>query len=277
MIFILGKFFAYVLIGLVIGCNSYEKETCKKGLPEKQYDFLTDIKKPLTYDYLEIIVDFRQFGAYSKNLWLKKPENLKVVYASLKQIGLKRFISEEEFNRPLFTDHWAETCWANKSLSQITENLIQSYSDTTEVDKYYKEFWQRRRADENETVVLQILTDIKLTYDPETSTEDLNWKSEPIIKSLLEFEVRLKESDSLTAKNTVIEYFNYLKSIHLFSSASNLIHYENNLLIDQFERQDPDFVELINQIETDTINCEDYWNWRYSAGWYTEVYDYGPL
>jgi hypothetical protein len=269
------KLFTIILIGLLFGCES-EKETCKKGLPEKHYDFLTDIKRQANFDYLEAIVDFRQFGAYSKNHWLRKPENLKKVYASLKQIGLKRFISEEEFKKPLFTDHWAETSWANKSLNQIANNLIKSYSDTTGIDKYYVEFWNRRKADNNDSIVLQILTDIKNTYESDTNTEKLNWKSDSTIKGLLEFEIVLKESDSLTSKKNLIDYHEYLKSIGLHSSANNLIRYENELVIGEFERQDDDFVELINLIETDSVNCEKYWNWRYEAEWFTEIYDYGP-
>lgn len=96
---------------------------------------------------------------------------MKKVYASVKQIGLKRFISEEEFKKSLFTDHWAETSWANKSLNQITNNLIKSYSDTNGIDKYYVEFWNRRKADNNESIVLQILTDIKNTYESDINLE----------------------------------------------------------------------------------------------------------
>ena len=268
-------FFAIILIGLLFGCES-EKESCKKGLPEKHYDFLTDIKRQTNFDYLEAIVDFRQFGAYSKNDWIRKPENLKNVYASLKQIGLKRFISQKEFNKPLFTDHWVETSWANKSLNQITNNLIQSYSDTIGIDSYYLEFWNRRKADNNASIVLQILTDIKNTYESDVSTEKLNWNSDTTIKGLLEFEVRLKESDSLTKKKINTDYHKYLKNIGLYSSANNLVRYENELLFGEFERQDKDYLQLINEIETDSVNCEIYWKWRQSAGWFMEIYDYVP-
>lgn len=267
--------FAIILIGLFFGCES-ERETCKKGLPEKHYDFLDDIKRQPNFDYLEAVVDFRQFGAYSKNNWIRKPENLKRVYSSIKQIGITKFISEEEFNKPLFTDHWAETAWANKSLNQITQKLIQSYTDTIGIDKYYLEFWNRRKADKNESIVLQILNDIKNTYDTDTNAEKLSWKSDPMIRGLLEFEIVLKEVDSLTVKDRLIDYHNYLKSIGLYSSANNLIRYENELQIGELERQDEDYLELINQVEIDSVNCEEYWNWRHSANWFTEIYDYGP-
>jgi len=270
------KLFAYILIGLLIGCNSSDKETCKKGIPEKHYDFLDDIKRQPSFDYLETIVDFRQFGAYSKNLWIRKPENLKMVYVSLKKIGLKKFISEQEYNKPLFTDHWAETSWANKSLNQIVQNIISSYSDTSEVKKYFIDFWNRRKADNNDSVVIQILTDINNTYNSENKTTKLNWDTEPIITGLLEFEIKLKQSDSLKIKETNIEYYKYLKTIGLYSSANNLIRYKNELLIGEIEKSDNDYLELINQIETDSVSCEKYWNWRHSAKWFTEIYDYGP-
>ena len=80
--FIMKKLFVILLVGLLFGCEP-EKDTCKKGLPEKHYDFLTDIKRQANFDYLEAIVDFRQFGAYSKNHWLKKPENLKLEFCDM--------------------------------------------------------------------------------------------------------------------------------------------------------------------------------------------------
>ena len=263
-----------LLVILLIGCYSVDRQPCKIGPPERHYDFFADIKRQSNSDYLEAIVDFRQFGSLSQNLWIRKPENLKLVYSSLKQIGLKRFISTEEFNEPLFTDHWKESSWEGKSLNQLVQHLISSSDDTSGYDKYFIEFWNRRRADKNYDAVLQILKDINGVYNPEESTAELDWITDPVLTGLFGFEARLKEDDSPGRKNTCTEYFKYLKSIGLHASANNLIRHEYQTIQDRLEKQDEDLLELINQMETDTVSCEVYWEWRQSAGWFTEINDY---
>lgn len=263
-------FFASILICLLSGCNySYEK-ACKMGFPEKHYDFLTDIKRQPDFDYLEAIIDFRQFGSYSKNLWIRKAKNLELVYGSVKQIGLKKFISEKEFNQQFFTDHWAETCWENKSLNQINKNLISSYSDTTGFDLYYIQFWKRRKIDNNDSITLEILKDVDNTYNPNKISSSLNWKTDPIITKLFDFEIKLESADSSNVKKINIEYFKYLKEIGLYSSATNFIREKQ----DEVAIKDNEYEKLINKIETDSVNCQDYWEWRTNAKWFSHISDY---
>jgi len=270
------KLLPFIVIGLFIGCISNEKEVCYKGLPDKNYAFLNDIKRQPNQDYLETIVDFRQFGSYSENKWIRKPKNIKLLYGSLKAVGLKKFISNKEFNKPLFTDHWKETCWADKSLNQILENLIVSFSDTTGIDKYYVEFWNRRKNEKNESVVLKVFQDIQKEYNSESNIEKSNWPTESKIVGLMDFEIKLKHSNSTNLKQVNIEYFDYLKSIGLYNSANNLIQYAKETKYNSTEVFDKDYLELIRKIETDSVDCGNYWNWRQSANWFIDVYDYGP-
>ncbi|WP_430908672.1 hypothetical protein [Maribacter sp. 2-571] len=265
-----------VLFGFFVGCISNEKEVCRKGLSDNDYDFLKDVNRQSNRDYLETIVDFKQFGSYSKNKWLREPLNLNIFYGSLKAVGLQKFISKDEFNKPLFVDHWTETVWGNKSLNQILQDLISSYSDTTGVDKYYMEFWNRRKAENNEKVVYDIFRDIYISYNHEPITEEIGLVSNPKIVSLLEFEIKLKHSDSTNVKKITIAYFNYLKRIGLYSSANNLLRYEREVYYNSTKIWDRDYEELIKTIETDSVDCDTYWNWRENAKWFNEVYDYGP-
>ncbi len=197
-------------------------------------------------------------------------------YGSIKEVGLENFISNKEFNEPLFTDHWKETCWKDKSLNQILQNLISSYSDTTGFEKYYIEFWTRRKADNNEVAVYEIFRDINKTYNSKLNFDEERWNQEPKITELLKLEVKLKNSDSSSVKKINIEYFEYLRNIGLHSSASNFIRYAHAVEHGITEKWDKDYLDLINTVETDSVSCENYWNWRQSAEWYTETYDNGP-
>lgn len=257
-------------------CISSKVEVCKTGVAENQYDFLNDIRRVPNLDYFNAIIEFRQFGSYSKNNWIRKPNNLNLVYGCIKGIGIDKFISHEEFNQPMFTDHWAESCWEVKSLNEISKNLITSYTDTTGFDNYYIEFWSRRRHENNAEDVLKVLKDINEYYNNVDTNEIIKWTSDTTLKSILEYEIALKEADSTEIKSTNIAYANYLRSIGLHSSANNLIHYANELQYNQSQAWDKEYLSIIQKIETDSSDCDKYRNWRQSAEWFSETYDYGP-
>ena len=263
------------MILALVGCSESKKETCRIGMADKDYGFLTSIKRTVDFDYLKMVVDFRQFGISNVN-WLRNSENLKQFYASIKKVGLKKFISQTEFNQALFASHFIESCWENKSLNQILENLIASKSDTTGFDKYYVEFWNRREEEKNAETVLKIFIDIKNKYSDSIYEIQEKWEPEPIIIGLLEFENKLKRSDSTNLKKITKEYFEYLKSIQLFSSANNLVNYYRDVELHDNDTFDLDITQLIDQIEKDSVDCDTYWNWRNNAKWYLEFYDYGP-
>jgi len=267
----------YISISLILSaCLSSEKETCKKGLPDKEYAFLQDIKRQSNFDYIETITDFREFGSYSKNNWLRNPKNLELFYGSLKIVGLQKFISKKEFNKPLFTSHYTKSCWENKSLNQVLENLIKSFSNSIGFDKYYVEFWERRKMENNEKMVLQIFKDIQMNYTMENPKSERIWKSENTITGLLKYETELKHSDTSKIKQVSKGYFHFLKSKGLYSSANNLIHLAKENEYSRNEKWDKEYEGLIKTVETDTVSCNKYWNWRENSKWFTEIYDYGP-
>jgi len=275
--FIMKRLKFHILILIILsGCLSSEKETCKIGFPDKDYPFLQDIKRQSDFDYLATITDFRQFGSFSNNDWLRSPKNLELFYGSLKMVGLKKFISKEEFNKPLFTSHFTKSCWENKSLNQILKNFIKSFSSTTGFDKYYVEFWNRRKKENNEKIVFQIFNDVLKDFNSENPNFERNWKPEPTITGLLEYETKLKHSDSLIIKQVNKEYFQFLKNKSLYSSANNLIRYANENEYSINGNWDKEYEQLIKSVETDSVNCDKYWNWRENAKWFVDIYDYGP-
>jgi len=272
--FTMKKHFIYIFVLLILtGCFYYKKQVCKKGLPDKNYEFLDAIKRKSDFNYLEYITDTREFGPLSDCRWLRKSENLKIFYASIKSVGIEKFISEDEFNKPLFTSHYAKSCWENKSLNQIAKNLIDSYSDSSNFDKYYVEFWNRRQTEGNKEITLQILSDIRKTYNEAETKSD--WEANQKIAKLLDFEAQLKHSDSITYKDITKNYFDYLVSIELYASADNLLRYmEEYFFMDGEDKLD--FNDLISTIEKDSVRCGEYWDWRYDAKWFTDIYDDMP-
>ena len=266
----------YIIIIIFSGCFYSEEQICKKGKPDKEYEFLESVKRRMDFNYLQEVVDIRQYGSKINNdligfKWLRNPNNMKLFYGSVKTVGLFNFISKEEFNTPLFKSHYSKSCWENKSLNQITENFLKSYNDTSTIDDYYIKFWERRNFENNKEATYEILKDIYQTYNQIGTDNPKIWKENEIIKTLLEFDNKFKDVDSLAVDKFTEDYFNYLKEIELHASAINFIHY-----MQDFGNLKNDVSGLILTIETDTVNCDEYWNWRYKANWFIDIYDDGP-
>lgn len=260
-----------VLLFCCFGCGQNNDEKCIKGSNEKQYAFLDDMKRISDYDYLGEIEYFYLYG-YEKFGWVRDSANLKKVYSSFKKIGLKKFISDYEFNVPLFTKHWEER-WKNKSLNEINKELVKSYADTLGVDEYYIGFWNRRRREKNESVLFKILNDIDKSYNPDgenTTTKSIVWNDEPIITKLYEFEVRMQEADSSNYKTITLEYCDFLQTIGLHSSANNLLYNANLYQGYSSEIWDKDYLLQKSKIEVDTVPCYEYRAWRAQAIWFSD-------
>ncbi len=263
------------IILFFVSCAKPPEETCKGGRSDKHYDFLESIHRVNYFDYVQAIKEIREYGtgnqASGKGYqWLRKPENMRLFYGSVKAVGLFNFISQVEFDQPLFTHYYPEICWANKSLSQLIDQFLLAYSDSTGIDPYYQKFWKRRIAENNEEVVYEIFQDIQSTYAQTSKGSSTPWEADSTISSLLAYEVQWAQADSASLDRIQIDYFHYLKEIGLYASAANLLY----ILRDNYG-QAGTFQKLIEPIETDSIACSAYWDWREGADWFDDVFDYG--
>lgn len=254
-----------ILIILVSYSCSEKKEFCFKGKEDKNYEFLESIKQNDNESFIERIVDIRQFGSLVVNkselLWLRKPKNMMVLYGTIKSIGLDKFISEEEFQKPLFTDHWAETEWKNKSLMQIVDLLVQEYEFTDTKENYFTKFWNRRKVENNQDEVYNILRDIRDYYKGKSNTD--NYIINDTLKSLLWFETKRINREYTDINEFTKEYADILLEYKLFASAYNIIRIQEG----DIQNTENWFKELIKKIATDSTECENYWKWRETAIW----------
>ena len=265
-----------LLAGVINSCYNYKEDNCRKGLPDKKYDFLESVIRRTDFNYLETITDIREFGFAvfgdsTRFKWIRQPENMIKFYNSANFVGLFNFISQQEYNKPLFTNHYRKSCWNNKSLNEIVDNFLNSYVDTTGFDKYYIEFWKRREKEGNKKAVYEILNDLQLTYNNKNIEVKEFHEVDTILAALLYHEVKVNYSDSAYLYDNITDYFDYLRNVGLYVSATNLIQtYSGDICFrERYNR-------MIKLVETDSLDCDDYWNWRYSAEWYKDIYDEGP-
>jgi hypothetical protein len=137
-------------------------------------------------------------GDWTKNQWIRKPENLKMLHATFKKFGYVDLIpsgldsSSEFFLRDIYI---------KRNFYQLFDSLELTYTLDTIEDRYYREFWQRRKMEKNSTIVFEIVRDInnsrhtKLVYRPDLVNDTLF--------NLLEIQF---EKDTLTSGQALINF-----------------------------------------------------------------------
>ena len=203
--------------------------------------------------------------------WLRDSNNLWSSFSTLKTVGLKRLISIEQYNQPLFeNDHW-DYDWKGLSLNQIVQELIKSFNKDYNTTEYYAKFWERRFAEGNQQTVIKILqqTDSIYNYDGIVSIDSASINQE--LNQLITGNVELNLADSAKLPNQALSYFDLLRSMGLHHSAYNLI-FEVNGIKDIAINRD----SLLTTLAYDTITKDTYWQTRNDAQWVKTYRDNGP-
>ena len=181
---------------------------------------------------------------------MRNPANLKIAFNSVKLIGLDKFVSFRQYNKKN-TDWCCNTQWENKSLNDIVKGFLQSDTISDEKD-YYSQFWQRRRKENNLKETWRIFQQIDDFYNSKKSliTEST---IDTTLYQLLDYNIKLIHSDSLSYPQITLEYFDYLKKVKLDYSAYKLIFNNSRL---KFPKTFKD--SLLLTLDFDTLVFEDW-------------------
>jgi hypothetical protein len=207
------------------------------GTPNEKVDNSYYVEKRLSfYDPYD--------PAYTTDTWIRKPENIRIAHETFKKLGYLNLFSKTELSET--------PCWIpglnggvrGKTCENIIDSLILTYPTIETADKYYREFWLRRKAEGNDLIVFEILKEIKT---------GLFEKTEPTFDNKLVNDtaynlIRLRQGP--INDETSIQYFEYLKTIGLYASAYNLLYesppYDNI----KWDRE-----KLRQGLKRDTIKC----------------------
>ncbi|MCF8371576.1 MAG: hypothetical protein K9H64_08130 [Bacteroidales bacterium] len=277
----------FLLFGFIscIGIKTIKQTTYIGNFRESNYGFFESFRHTNDQDYYYNLPFELKFGGirlypfdsigkkdYS---WLRNPTNLKIAFNSVKLIGLDKFVSFRQYNKKN-SDWCCDTQWENKSLNDIVKGFL--LSDTISNGKdYYSKFWQRRRIEKNLKEAWQIFQQIDDFYNSKKSmvTEST---FDTTLYQLLDYDIKLINSDSLSYPKITLRYFDYLKKIELDYSAYKLIFHNSRL---NFSRTFRD--SLLLTMKYDTLDVEDWGKMNDNIdGWITgEIYpdpnrNYGP-
>jgi hypothetical protein len=163
-------------------------------------------------------------GDWLTNKWIRKPENLLTIHESFKKVGYMNLINDNLlFDNPLII----QGIYINKQGSQLLDSLELTYNQKDIKDKYYREFWHRRKTEKNDSVVYIIIKDINFAIKNKMGSGGLSLNANPklindTLANLLQIEFR---TDSLT-KQQAQQDFETLRQLGFHQSAYNLL-FEN--------------------------------------------------
>ncbi len=193
------------------------------------------------FDPNEVIYENFRFTGNTYNHWIRTPQNLRMIHETFKKIGYQRLF---EFH------NYSENCGfihdVNKPCDVLIDSLIQTYPLDTIQSKYYRDFWNRRKEEHNDSIVYQIVNEVsQIMYQNTPISFDSGLANDTLYRLL---EIR-DFTDSVT-NTQALNNFNYLKSIGLHSSAYNLLYKRR-----MYANIDWDKENLKSSLKTDTANC----------------------
>ena len=278
---------AFVLFFLAscIGSKSTHKNQYLGNFKEHNYAFLESISHGAANSNCHKIpfdIKFRGIRPYPYDsigkqdfTWLRNPDNLLITFNTLKSIGLNKFVSFEQYNTNS-NDSCYNTQWANRSLNEVIKGFIESDTVSFNGD-YYSKFWARRRKEGNIKVTYQILKEIHQFYN-DGQIKTYSYPIDTTLNGLLTYDLQLANTEPSSYRNTILNYFNYLKSAKLEYSAYKLIFHNRHLEIPKKYSD-----SLLTTLHYDTISYETWSRMNDNTnGWMTSRHypdpnkNYGP-
>ena len=159
-------------------------------------------------------------GDWLTNKWIRKPENLLTIHETFKKVGYNNLIGSILSDNPVIV----QDIYINKKGYNLVDSLVLTYNERDKGAKYFKEFWERREKEKNDSAVFVILRDIQYSYKTKMTSGVLQIQADSsklndTLKTLLEIEYR---NDTLTT-DLALKDFAALRELGFHQSAYNLL------------------------------------------------------
>ena len=156
-------------------------------------------------------------GDWTKNLWIRKPENLKMIHESFKKFGYEKlenliFKSDNEF--------LIQGIYIKRNFENLIDSLELTYNKPEIQTKYYAEFWNRRKAEKNDSIVYKVIREFNSIKSDKKQPNYENQSVNDTLVDLLQIEFDI---DNLNSKKAELN-FHILKEYGLNQSAYNLLY-----------------------------------------------------
>lgn len=188
-----------ILIVLLVSCANKEKNESEVYV-EKQTSFF----------------DLRN-SDWTKNKWIRKSENLKMAHESFKKLGYDKLENLIYKSENLFI---INGIYIKRNFENVLDSLQLTYHKPEIQTKYYAEFWNRRKADKNDSIVYEIIREFNSV---KSDKKRLNYENQFVNDTLVDLLKIEFDNDNLNSEKAKSD-FHTLKKYGLHQSAYNLLY-----------------------------------------------------
>ncbi|MEO0470058.1 MAG: hypothetical protein AAF206_10595 [Bacteroidota bacterium] len=263
----------FLFLLILAGCGERERTTYLGGWEETNVSFTPLIQQArFPEEYYQSILGYKFSGSmYSEDQrhaisWIRNPENLSMVFQTIKAVGMEKIVSRENYRRKIDLSE----DWQGRTLDGIVKDFLASDTASTGADPYYNEFWLRRKAEGNHALVYTILTEVDAFYNDGNVAEP--GPVNDTLQNLLAYNFQLLHpSDPITSAQAY-DYFAYLKEIGLEHSAYELAWFWNSYPPTEEWTINAD--SLVQSLQPDTLSEKE---WAHTNINYTGWIDYQSI
>jgi len=212
---------------ILISCGTPNEKVNNSYYVEKRLSFYDPFNHRFTFDK-----------------WIRDPKNIRVVHETIKKYGYTKLFEESELTSD-YCDYTGLDDMVSKPCKNIIDSLLITYPQVASAPKYYKEFWLRRKNEKNDTIVYEVLKEIKA----ELFEEQRQVINEDIVNDTILNLIRIRTEKPKTDAQA-LENFYYLKDAGLHNSAYNLLFERYSYYEVKWDKDN-----LEKGLEKDTVDC----------------------
>lgn len=155
---------------------------------------------------------------YTLKTWIRDPKNIKTLHETLRDFGYSNLYTEFElYDSPC--QIFGVDKYVLKPCNVLVDSLILTYDNHELATKYFKEFWNRRIKEGNDSIVYEVIKEIKTELFKKEEIKIREHYVNDTIKNLLRIYLKTP-----TSVNQALQDFKFLNSIGLNLSAHNLLY-----------------------------------------------------
>ena len=156
-------------------------------------------------------------GDWTKNSWIRKPANLKMVHESFKKFGyekLENLILKSE------SHFLIQGIYIKRNFENVLDSLQLTYNKPEVQTKYYAEFWNRRKTEKNDSIFYEIIREFN---SMKSDKKRLNYQNQFINDTLVDLLKIEFDNNNLNSEKAKSDFYK-LKRFGLHQSAYNLLY-----------------------------------------------------
>jgi hypothetical protein len=139
-----------------------------------------------------------------------------MIHESFKKFGYEKLESKIYKNENLFI---ANGIYIKRNFENVMDSLQLTYNKPEMQTKYYAEFWNRRKAEENDSIVYEIIREFNSL---KSEKKRLNYENQFVNDTLIDlFKIEF-DNDNLNSEKAKSDFYT-LKKYGLHQSAYNLL------------------------------------------------------